>query len=85
VLKQRIVFKNVNTFLLEKTIHFITEMERIIKYGIHSGCHVSPNEYVSSLEAWQAFVEEKQKIQKNFSSASKGLQAGPANTVKLFS
>lgn len=62
MLKQRIVLKNINAFLLEKTTHSITEMERIIKYGIHGWCHVLPNEYVSSLEAWQAFVEEKKKI-----------------------
>lgn len=38
-----------------------------------------------SMEAWQAFVEEKQKMWKNFSSTSKGLQAGPADTLKPFS
>lgn len=50
-LKQIIVLKNTCAFLLQKTTHSITEMERTIKYGIRGQCHVLPNEHVSSLEA----------------------------------
>lgn len=78
MLKQRIILKNIKAFLLKKMTPSITEMERLtIKYGIRDQCYGLPNEHVSSLQAWQAFGKEKQKIYKNFSSASKGLQDEP--------
>lgn len=63
MLKQRIILKNIEAFLLEKMTPSITETERVtVKYGVRDQHYGLPNEHVSSLQAWQAFVEEKQKI-----------------------